>query len=1582
MAGGYRPEKWFGCRLTAYERLVTMLASTSANIVTALKQLQGRHDIAAASRELLRTLGYESCRQHESRGKDEFFDWLYAAQPLDREKALASQIRNAALIFQVTGNEMPGDDGTNLLQEADGNTHIKSYLFVAVSLQNKGDDDVYTRSELAAMTRALNKPLSVPVFLFIYHDGNLSLSIVHRRPARRSNRPDAVLEKVSIIKDISLTAPCRAHAELLSALSLGAVKNAAKNKDRLTFADVHRLWLKTLDTKPLNEQFYAEISDWFFWACKTVKLPYVPDYLIERYKRKGEKDQAKAANENVRMFNLRLLCRMIFAWFMKERRLIEPELLDLYDAFGAVQDCLFDDAPDAEGFDDHNGYYRGILQNIFFNCLNTPQDMRKVEKGRRVYDKWARDEAAKAHDYRGKQHLPPGFDYDKYFGHVPYLNGGLFDVLEEDCAKQEIEDAVISVPNKLFYAKKHGGFKERGLNVILADYKFTIEENTPLEEDVALDPELLGMVFENLLAALDSEDEKAASAARKASGSFYTPRRVVDYMVNESLRLYLETWMRRHAPACEAKVAALLYSNAFDTSDALFADQVVSALDALRILDPACGSGAFPMGMLHHIVNLLRTVDPRNKLWLRHQLERLEPEFREQVRGDLERHAGDYSRKHGIIRNAIHGVDILPMAATITKLRFFISLLVEQKVDRRKPNYGLSPLPNLETKILCANSLVDLQGDLFSAQAVKAYRDARVRYFRPGATHTEREQLADQIADILAGMYPQFAEQVFGSGTGDAASDQRRNRKCLRDWFLHANVAAPFFNMSAFFPEAADADGFDIVIGNPPYGGTPISKDLQASLDLGSRDPYGAFIARFMGDGYRQTPLKTHGVLSYIVSDTFMTIKTHRLLREQLLRHRIHKMVRVNKDTFGATVNTAIILLQSCRHAAGASFDACLPPDQLCQMVDLTNISLHDDYERFLNLLFATALDRKGADISTESCAVYHYPQTLIASNSNLPFFVASPKLFSLMNDTSAPSKHEQIGGRNVPVRTICINGRDVRLVKLGDIAEVKVGLQTGDNDAYLFQNPEARGTYRSISDYSEFLLTDEDLARIRDNDELRLAVIKNGIVKDDKNSPRYFGGRYIVPYDKGGESDSDEGWMPNYWVPTNYFIRWDEVAVDCLMNNDRLRLASTQPYPRNPEYYFKYGVSFSDTGEYSPTFRLGFGSVFDQKGSCIFSFTSPTKYMLGWLASKIYRYFMRSVVNQTISSHVNCQKEIFLPIEQPSSISKLVKRILAKQKQNPRYDYASNEQLEIDRLVYEAYGLNEDDIAEVETWYARRYAKLAAAQRENLRKLGKREPWLRHWDHFCDESGHLLRNDLPYMALGMLSCPQEARRRLNRALKALKQKHGIPEKREIKWVGVSPARQDFYKALVDLFFDEPDVRFSVLLVLKPPMEKFFETVPVESAALDAPESVRLVSPLYDDWYYQNYFDLIWGTIHPAHRHHIMVDSKDTRSGARVNTLQERLNEALFDYLGKTVPDVTLVDTKETPLSQLSDFLIGLAAFANQGIGQSAAKKALVSHFEKRLGAPLTEGLDGNTSGKVKLRFAAGPVKVESEVAP
>ncbi|MDP3850823.1 MAG: hypothetical protein Q8Q59_09985 [Luteolibacter sp.] len=999
------------------------------------------------------TLGYTSNRTLPINTLESLREHLDPNGFIREENAHISLWKSVHLIFQLTENDLkPSARGQGILfsePEPIDEKIIKSYIFFALDLHSRPDGQPHTRETYGDITRALNRLVPQPVLVLFREDARLSISVINRRRNLRDGTRD-VLTRVSLIRDIDVHSPHRAHLDLLQRFSLASLSAESAIH---TFNDLDTAWQKILSVEELKNSFYKSLAAWFRWARQEIHLAQLPDQTPDT-----QANRTRATDE----FTVRLICRTLFAWFLKEMRLIPAELLELYDT--AENRRVLTNDGDTRTFLEGNNFYRGILQNIFFQSLNRPMDQRRKSGPEAANDREVPDPNLKKLAYVGKQNLPADFDYT-LFDRIPYLNGGLFDALPEDNLKFTHEEGnAFKVPNKLFYARREDGFSlpgegararpqpMEGLNRIFDRYRFTVAENTPLEEDVALDPELLGLVFENLLAEIDPDDEAAAKSARKASGSYYTPRRIVDYMVNEALHLHLRTEFEKGAatPADLQLLGQLCYDLNPNADYSSIAGRAVDILEAVRVLDPACGSGAFPMGMLHRMVELLRRVDPRAELWKQRLLARIPAVFRAKFAAEMEGQSYNYLRKLGLIQKNLYGLDIQPLATLIAKLRFFLTLVVEQEINLADPanNYGLSSLPNLETNLICANTLADVGHGLLNNSLLAELREVREEYYQPATTRQRRDELAKSIGEKLAGLFPGFAEKAKGvKPSGGTPMDRENMRQqqdayWLAEWFKHATIAAPFFNVETFFPELV-SDGerhpapFHIVIGNPPYGGTKIEDDVKESLGLGSKDPYGAFIARFLGDPSRPSPLAEGGVLSYIVSDTFMTIKTHRPLREQMLRHRIHKMVRVSGDTFKATVNCAVILCQR-----GEPIEA-----HNCQMADLTNVSIRDRFEYFIHLLYQTEGFTRRATISNQTYAIYHYRQNLIQTNLNLPFFVASPKLFALMNDTTAQVNNESIGGKYVPVRKISFNGNEVQLVKLGDIAEVKQGLATGDND-------------------------------------------------------------------------------------------------------------------------------------------------------------------------------------------------------------------------------------------------------------------------------------------------------------------------------------------------------------------------------------------------------------------------------------------------------------------------------------------------------------------------------------------------------
>ena len=550
-------------------------------------------------------------------------------------------------------------------------------------------------------------------------------------------------------------------------------------------------------------------------------------------------------------------------------------------------------------------YYKAILQNLFFATLNTDGN----RQWRQRKDAGFGDPNYNTHTlwrYRADFKNPDAAA--ALFNRVPFLNGGLFRCLDGDAAtpdgKKVVErydgfseraDNPLRVPNFLFwgdecsadlneaYGTQNREYRVRPLLSILRSYKFTVAENTPLEEEVALDPELLGKVFENLLASYNPE---TSSTARKQTGSFYTPRPIVDYLVEASLFSHLQT----RAPGVSAETIRALLSPDASASPALSdteKDALIGAIHGARVLDPACGSGAFIMGALDALVRLLRKIDPHNARWKAQENRAIEainfPEARDAARARFEKafahDEGDYARKLYLLERCIHGVDIQPIAVQIAKLRVFIALAVEQTVDRDNPdNMGIESLPNLETKIVAANTLRALekpvQLDMFTAEIQEKLRGKVLEYF----TCFRRARKLKLEAEIegLFGELGDYLEQTDKSNATDAAK--------LRSWrFYDQNASAPFFDAEWMFG-AHVKDGFSIIIGNPPFvrheGITQLKPFLtHYSAYAGTADLYVYFFER----GVRL--LCEGGVLAFICSNKFFRAGYGAKLRQFLSSH-------------------------------------------------------------------------------------------------------------------------------------------------------------------------------------------------------------------------------------------------------------------------------------------------------------------------------------------------------------------------------------------------------------------------------------------------------------------------------------------------------------------------------------------------------------------------------------------------------------------------------------------------------------------------------------------------------------------------
>lgn len=1238
-----------------------------------------------------------------------------------------------------------------------------------------------TKTDISRITRALNRrSFNRPVVVLIRYGRLLSFSAAERGRYKNPGQSGEKVGRISILKDIDINHVHAGHERILQQLKI----------DRLvtSFKKLYDQWHKVFDLKILNKDFYDRIAAWYSNAIVEVKFPYSYYASLSENKGKTESELQEIANQ---IACIRLLTRIIFVWFLKHKRRGETSLVPEKIFDKSYFDSLLNYT------DKYNStYYKAILQNLFFATFNTSIDSELRAVSRQNYS----DHGMPRFRYFGF-FKNPDKAIGELFADIPFLNGGLFENLDidhntridwfsdPDLSKPNTKENKLVVPDHLFF----GNEDNEGLFEIFNKYYFTIEENTPLNQEIALDPELLGKIFENLLAAYLPESK---TSARRKTGSYYTPREVVNYMVDESLIEYLKTRLDHKGRINLNEKLRNLLSYESDISpfnnDEEVTNSIIKSLSECKILDPACGSGAFPMGMLHHVVHALGKLDPGNKRWEHEQLEilikpkmddlmivqkissenaRKEAEKQlkkeiDEIRETFRKNDPDYTRKLYLIQNCIFGVDIQPVAIHISKLRFFISLMVDQLIDEkdRKNNFGIKPLPNLETKFVAANTLKQLKTPTARSEEVikieKQLKELRKSFFytknRPEKINLEkqddflRHELQRLLADLFQNDNRQFHAQIENHSAKLNLLKKERNKSTLTDKQKSAiqkeiksltkkietleakildnkqvdtiadqvahwnpydqNNHADWFDPEWMFGFTSQTGAFDIIIGNPPYGGSKLDEEVCKALALESKDPYGAFIARFLGSGGRSTPLKKNGLLAYIVSDTFMTIKSHLPLRRQIMDNYIHKMIRVDSDTFGATVNTAIILCRRNEFGKDSENQIVRSFDDThhCQMVDMTNVSIHENYGRFTEILQQTEQNGENNQISNSEYAIYYYPQSLIRINSNLPFFIASPKLFALMNDSGTNLKKEliELEEKNLQIRKIEINGKEIEIVKLGDIGAAPHGISTGNNSKYVRVKEGTKGSYDVIEDW--MICPKKYLSSISDNEKV------NGLNMEWTELTGCF-----VPFEKGGESDSDDGWLPNYYVPTQYYINWTKGAIRDMKKNPGFRWFNLQ-------YFFKKGLTFSISGIYAPTFRLNSGGVFEAKGSGLFCEMMKNETLLGIISSKIAKFIFKNFIKHTVdTSGDDIASFRLIYLRNTEKINGLVDKIIQQQKSNPRYDYASHEQLDIDKLVYEAYGLNNEDIAEVENWYARRYPKLSSAQKVNLRKLGKSDNYL-----------------------------------------------------------------------------------------------------------------------------------------------------------------------------------------------------------------------------------------------------------------
>ena len=421
---------------------------------------------------------------------------------------------------------------------------------------------------------------------------------------------------------------------------------------------------------------------------------------------------------------------------------------------------------------------------------------------------------------------------------VPYLNGGLFE-------RDATDEAEFPLPAEYM----------KSLLDFFASYNFTIDENDPDDAEVGVDPEMLGRIFENLL-----EDNKD-------KGAFYTPKEIVTYMCRESLIAYLQTDIEDEA----TKEALRQFVTTHDVeqlgSNKNFRQQVDDALKTVKICDPAIGSGAFPMGLLKELF-LCRTA-----------LEGIEQNKAAEI------------KKH-IIQQNIYGVDIEKGAVDIARLRFWLSLIVDEETPQA--------LPNLDFKIMQGNSLLEQYKGVDLSNITELQQDKVGNY---------QTTMFDDMLDILRLDLRKKLDEYYSCPDHKKKANLKKNiinnvKQQLREQSINIDFGDldlagndQIMLWHTWFYDVFSQGGFDIVIGNPPYGAN-IDNDIEVykkkykTLIKNYADIYKMFI----GEGIRI--LRPNGILCLITPNTYLSQPRYKDIRSYILNYNLNRVVNLGMGVF------------------------------------------------------------------------------------------------------------------------------------------------------------------------------------------------------------------------------------------------------------------------------------------------------------------------------------------------------------------------------------------------------------------------------------------------------------------------------------------------------------------------------------------------------------------------------------------------------------------------------------------------------------------------------------------------------------
>lgn len=946
---------------------------------------------------------------------------------------------------------------------------------------------------------------------------------------------------------------------------------------------------------------------------------------------------------------------------------------------------------------------------------------------------------------------------------MPYLNGGIFEIDKtHDHFNDDSGIGLFLIPDAVFSADRDYDPKlddetlmGRQVNLLafFDDYHFTIAEDTPVDEAVALDPELMGKIFENLL------------VSRHSDGAYYTPRSIVRFQCKDTLARYLEEQL--------ADIGGLNYDwflTLFvldrDFSDqpvrddesfsAVVADRIEAALKECKVLDPAVGSGAYLLGMLTEMLRLRQLC---HMVKTGHMVDKGSVEF--------------YRWKSEIIKHSLFGVDINPEAVGICHLRLWLAMVVDQ--DRE----SATSLPNLDFQVTPGDSLRDSingnrifvapgqegQATLWSYthddvdgpndEPVKArieiIRKLRHEYYDENAAPSKREEMRVELQRLRQTMMLEGLEQLEHYELKKLSKSKLSPSKkdmATNDVIAKFNDAKRRINegsfTSIFSYEAIFGDifqrkgrkGFDIIIGNPPYledEGVGGYDDIQKLLGLTSNNLYAMFWIRSIRDLVR-----VGGQVSYITSDSFYTIRGHTKTREIMFKEtEIQYAIQAGNWFF--TFNNSWTAILTCvkrqsplSHTEAAqiqdmfvAYDITkLPPKDLSALenaldrwkINENNVSRMATLESDLVSSGDDStwkLNIEGGGFSP--IARYSYPLGLPWRNTNIPIFHICPSLFKISWDVGDHAythnmKNVEEWKENIPANLIQLNGKSTSFTNLISAADVKKGLDTADVNHYLRRIPSARGNMELID--KELLLTAEELSKIHDDQSLRSGIVKNGIPSE------MFGGKHFIPFSKPPKQSSDD--LNMFYCEPEYFIDWSAKTVNELRSftiadvkrrtnpsfvGNAKQEKNCAAVVRNDSFYITPHLHMTLAGENAPQIWMPFGGITGHGTSILSPKIHTNSNLIGYLSSNLFAMLAKGLRGSLANTEVGTLSFSPIPLLLPDCEQKISKLIEFK-KARGRLSRENETWQELSDYIAQELGLSAEQISEVNRWAERRYCR------------------------------------------------------------------------------------------------------------------------------------------------------------------------------------------------------------------------------------------------------------------------------------